>query len=118
MKNIKSLVDAKQKMLKDKLLNANRYDRHQQLVEKKEQQDKAAIINFAKLHKPVMFENEVSKDAKQKHKEEEWGGVFRQLEEDETTFNENSDQIDDEVFSNEQNEVVLKKIHYQMNKEF
>ena len=64
-----------------------------------------------------MFENNGSKCAKQKQKEKEWEGVFKQLKEEENDTNSNCNQIDDKVFSNEQNEMAPKKIHEQMDGE-
>ena len=77
MKNTKSRVGVKLQMLKEQFLKTNRLERNQTNIEQKEQQDTVAIINVTKVHKPVMFENELNKDIKQRHKEEGWEDVFR-----------------------------------------
>ena len=66
IKNTKSLVEAKQQMVKDEFLKVNRMERNQTNKERKDQQDKDVFINTQKLHEPEMFENEVNKATKQK----------------------------------------------------
>ena len=88
------------------------------LSRNKKQHDENAIINIAKLQKPVMFGNKENPSLKHKRKEHDWGGIFKQLKEDDAEFSKENNQTDDECYTNEQNGVVNKMIHTKMDEEF
>ena len=65
-----------------------------------------------------MFDIKDKQSLKQKQKEHDWRGIFKQLKGDDAEFSKENSQIDDECYTNEQNEFVNKMIHTKMDQEF